>query len=355
MSEISEELAAFLKENGVIVDETPSKEEVVEETIVEESAEEVEEVEETPIEVEETPTEPTESEPTEEEDFALLQEKLLKNRDKLNVPIKWNGVETNLNIDELVKQAQIGINSEIKQVQYKEAIELNRFMKENGLTSDQLAALVAIKTKGKDGLAEFVAKTGIDLTSLRDNSYEIDEEAVKTAKEAPSSYTPPAYNTIDMVYDDIAIAEPAVVTSLKQGLDSIVGLTNYLQDIHAKNDAESFDILISASRNGDFEKVKPYFDRLYINLPASKKFSIEKDSSVFLETYNEALRLYSANENTNRVRQEVREKQALIPRAEKKPSSSKPTSTKEAVAKEEKRKLLESYLADPEGFYQKHF
>lgn len=286
-----------------------------------------------------------------EDDLSVLREKVLSRKKEMKLPIKWNGVEAEVDVETLINKAQIGINAELTHDKRREEAEMFKFIKSTGLTKEEISALTNLKTNKKEGLAEFIARTGIDLSELKEHIYDVDEEAVTKIANAPVA-SQPQFNQVDTAINALMEYEPEVFEGLKKSLVEYPGLEAYVTAIHQRNDSSNFDNLTTIVRNGDLEKVKPYFSQALINLPASKKAVLNQDPNVFLEVYNKAALLAEEQEKQVVRQREVVEKKAVIPRA---PKTSAPveTSGKPSSKQEKQEKLKEklySYIDNPDAF-----
>lgn len=256
----------------------------------EETVEDETEEDETPDEVEQEPVVETTEEPeTVEEMVERLTKESLTGKKAV---LKYNGEDTEVDGDELINLAQIGMHAGI--VNYKDAVELKKSLDAAGVSKDEIEILRKLKSGDTRSLLELMKSNKLDIESVQDLLYDVDKDSYVE----DMNRTPVVATEFDRYIQSVP---ESVHKKYNEVAPMIPGMDGYNKRLSATGNAESIEAmesLVSGIESGVFDKIAPYVARKYGNLSDREKYMIESNNNSFLNFYNGVItEVYQLNDN----------------------------------------------------------
>ncbi len=253
-------------------EEVPTEEDsIVEDTVEDETAEE------------DVPTgEPKDDEPTEvtpEEIKYLDPEKLAGQKLK----IKWNGVEQEVNAEDITKFVQMGIDADIKD--YKGALKYKKEMEAKEVSPAELEMLQKLRDGDSSVVKDMIAKGKFKLDDVRDDVHEYEQEDVDARAEEINKI--PAQPTeVETILQSIT---PEIDKAYEEVKTILPGLESFTERMVQQGNAQFLDVIVSNTESGAFKKLAPNALKEYLLLTDREKQNINNNNDAFVSFYDKFL------------------------------------------------------------------
>lgn len=208
----------------------------------------------------------------EEQTYEVLTKDNLKGK---KARVKYNGEESELDADELIGLAQIGMHAGAQD--YKKALATNKALEAAGISQDDIAMMARLKSGDPGAMKDIIARNDLNL----DDMYDIDQVDIDTAK---ANYKP---TEVNVEWDSYTGSlDRLVVDKFDTIQHALPGLSAFNARVNNSKNTTLLSGIVDNVKDGTWNDIASSAVTKYLALPESEKALLATSDAAFMEFYN---------------------------------------------------------------------